>query len=123
MLVVWQRSPDGEQHHLEDHNLMFSRRSMSPSSPTASVKATTAPAASPLPWSVPLTPARTPAKETLVVPWSPRRMEDMPRLELCHGVMAVPAQTILEYTLESHLSSPGSRPLPLVHKTATVNLW
>merc|ERR1719411_712361 len=120
MLVVWPLSLDGEQHHLVDHNLMFSRRWMSPSSPTASVKATTAPAASPPPWSVPLTPARTPAKETLVVPWSHLRMEDMPRLELCHGAMAVLAQTILEYMLELHQSSPGSRPLPLVHKTATV---
>merc|ERR1712098_310280 len=50
MLVVWPLSLDGELHHLEDHNLMFSRRLMSMSSPTASVKATTAPAASPPPW-------------------------------------------------------------------------
>merc|ERR1719410_3373060 len=121
MLVAWPLSLDGELHPLEDHNLMFSRRLMSPSSPTANVKATMAPAASPPPWSVPLTPARTPARETLVVPWSHLRMEDMPRLELCHGAMAVPAQTILEYTLESHQSSPGSRPLLLVHRTATVN--
>jgi len=93
------------------------------SSLTASVKAIMAPAASPPPWSVPLTLARTPARETLVVPWSHLRMEDMPRLELCHGAMAVPAQTIPESTLESHLSSPGYRPLPLVHRTATVDWW
>jgi len=91
------------------------------SSPTASVQATTAPAASPLPWSVPLTPTRTPVKETLVVPWSHQRMADMPRLELCPGVLDVPTPTILEFMPELHLSSPGSSPLPLVHRTATVN--
>merc|ERR1711862_668556 len=78
MLVAWPLSLAGEHCHLEDPSLTNSRRLMSTSSPTPSVQATTAPTASPPPWSVLLTLARTPAKETLVVPWSPRRMEDMP---------------------------------------------
>merc|ERR1712025_1074069 len=79
MLVAWLLSLGGEPCPLEAPSLTNSRRLMTTSSPTPSVQATTAPTASPLPWSVLLTLARTPAKETLVVPWSLRRMEDMPR--------------------------------------------